>query len=131
MEILGVGISELIFILIIAALVLGPKDMEKTARNVGRWLNTIIKSDGWKTMQSVGREIRTLPTRLMKDANMDMHLKEKPASPPELGESPAPKPPPRSQPYSSEPAVGAAPEYRIAPDEIEKKETEHGQPDNA
>lgn len=127
MEILGIGMPELIFLLIIATLILGPKDMEKTGRNIGRWLNAIIKSDGWKTMQSVGREIRTLPNRLMKEVNMELHLKEKPASPPDFGESPAPKPPPRSQPYSSE----ADPAYQIAPDEIEKKEIERGQPDNA
>ena len=67
MDILGVGFSELIFVLIIALLVLGPKDMEKTGRTIGQLLNRIIRSDGWKALQ----QLRTIPTKLMRDANLE------------------------------------------------------------
>ena len=75
MEILGIGPSELIFIVIIAIIVLGPKDMQKAGRTIGKWLRTVVTSDGWKLFQQTSREIQTLPNRLMRDAALD-ELKE-------------------------------------------------------
>ena len=72
MEILGIGPSELLFIIIIALIVLGPKDMQKAGKTVGRWLNNLVRSDGWKAFQQTSREIRSLPTKLMRDANMEL-----------------------------------------------------------
>ena len=72
MEILGIGPSELIFIIIIALIVLGPKDMQKAGKTIGQYLNKIVKSDGWKAFQQTSREIRDLPTNLMREANMDL-----------------------------------------------------------
>ena len=71
MEILGIGPSELIFIIIIALIVLGPKDMQKTGRAIGRWLRKIVTSDGWKVFQQTSREIQTLPNRLMREAQLE------------------------------------------------------------
>ena len=72
MEILGIGWQELIFIVVIAIIVLGPKDMEKAGRTIGRWLNQFVRSDGWKALQRASREIKNLPTNLMREANMDL-----------------------------------------------------------
>jgi sec-independent protein translocase protein TatB len=72
MEILGIGPSELVFIIIIALIVLGPRDMEKAGRTIGRWLNSLVRSDGWKAFQQTSREIRNLPTKLMREANLEM-----------------------------------------------------------
>src|SRR5512132_2743595 len=71
MEILGIGPSELFFIILIAIIILGPKDMQKAGRTVGRWLNQFIRSDGYKALQRASREIRNLPTTLMREANID------------------------------------------------------------
>lgn len=71
MEILGIGPSELVFIVIIAIIILGPKDMQKAGKTVGRWLNHFIRSDGWKALQRASKEIRNLPTNLMREANME------------------------------------------------------------
>ena len=71
MEILGIGASELFFIILIAIIVLGPKDMQKAGKTVGRWLNGFIRSDGWKALQRASREIRNLPTTLMREANIE------------------------------------------------------------
>ncbi len=71
MEILGIGASELLFILLIAIIVLGPKDMQKAGKTVGRWLNQFVRSDGWKALQRASKEIRTLPTSLMREANLE------------------------------------------------------------
>lgn len=72
MEILGIGASELLFILIIALIVLGPKDMQKAGRTVGRWLNHLVRSDSWKVFQRTSAELRNLPRNLMRDANMEV-----------------------------------------------------------
>jgi len=72
MEIFGIGTSELLFILVIALIVLGPKDMQKAGKTIGRWLNNLIRSDGWKAFQQTSREIRNIPTNLMREANMEM-----------------------------------------------------------
>ncbi len=76
MEILGIGAPELIFIILIAIIVLGPKDMQKAGKTVGRWLNQLVNSDGWKALQQTSREIRKLPTQLMKEANLDLQETE-------------------------------------------------------
>lgn len=71
MEFLGIGAPELIFILLIAIIVLGPKDMQKAGRTIGRWLNQLVRSEGWRALQQTSREIRKLPTTLMREANVD------------------------------------------------------------
>lgn len=71
MEILGIGASELIFIILIAIIVLGPKDMQKAGKTIGRWLNQFVRSDGWKALQRASKEIRNLPTNLMREANIE------------------------------------------------------------
>ena len=72
MEILGVGFPELVFILIVAILVLGPKDMQKAGLTIGKWLRAIVTSDGWRIFQQTSRELRGLPNRLMREANEDL-----------------------------------------------------------
>jgi sec-independent protein translocase protein TatB len=72
MEILGIGASELVFILLIAIIVLGPKDMQKAGRTIGRFLNQLVRSDSWKIFQRTSAELRNLPRNLMREANMEL-----------------------------------------------------------
>jgi sec-independent protein translocase protein TatB len=72
MEIFGIGASELIFILLIALIVLGPRDMQKAGRTIGRWLNQVVRSDSWKVFQRTSAELRNLPRNLMREANMEV-----------------------------------------------------------
>ncbi|MGB8982601.1 MAG: hypothetical protein WCC12_12045 [Anaerolineales bacterium] len=72
MEIFGVGLSELAFILLIAIIVLGPRDMQKAGRTIGRWLNQLVRSDGWKVFQKTSAELRNLPRNLMREANSEL-----------------------------------------------------------
>ena len=71
MEIFGIGASELMFILLIAIIVLGPKDMQKAGRTIGRLLNQLVRSDSWKIFQRTSAEIRNLPRNLMREANLE------------------------------------------------------------
>ena len=71
MEILGIGPLELFFILLIALIVLGPGDMVKAGRTLGRFLRKVVTSPEWRTVQKASRELRYLPNRLMREANME------------------------------------------------------------
>lgn len=77
MEIFGIGASELVFIILIAIIVLGPRDMQKAGRTIGRFLNQLIRSDGWKVFQRTSNELRNLPRNLMREANMEIMEAEK------------------------------------------------------
>src|SRR5687768_17917867 len=72
MEIFGIGWQELILVAVIALIVLGPKDMQKAGRTIGRWLNQLVHSDSWKVFQRTSTELRNLPRNLMRDANAEM-----------------------------------------------------------
>ena len=71
MEFLGIGPLELLFILLIALLVIGPKDMAKSARTFGKHLNRLYKSEAWKTVMDASQTIRTLPDRLAREAALE------------------------------------------------------------
>jgi Sec-independent protein translocase protein TatA len=71
MEILGIGPLELFFILLIALIVLGPGDMVKAGRTLGRFLRKIVTSPEWRTVQKASRELKYLPNRLMREANLE------------------------------------------------------------
>lgn len=71
MELLGIGPLELMFILLIALILIGPKDMAKTGRTIGRTLRKIMTSNEWKMINQTSREIRNLPTRLIREAGLE------------------------------------------------------------
>lgn len=71
MEFLGIGPLELFFIILIALIVLGPKDMVKAGRTIGRFLRTLVTSPTWRTIQQTSRDLRYLPNRLMREAGLE------------------------------------------------------------
>ena len=71
MEILGIGPLELLFILLIALIVIGPKDMLKTGRNLGKTLRKVVTSPQWQTVTRTSREIRNIPNRLIREAGLE------------------------------------------------------------
>ena len=71
MDILGVGPLELLFILLIALIVLGPKDMVKSGKTIGLFLRKIVTSSSWQSIQQTSHEIRNLPTKLIREAGLE------------------------------------------------------------
>jgi sec-independent protein translocase protein TatB len=76
MEILGVGPMELILILIIALIILGPNDMVKAGKTIGRTMRSVIKSPQWAAFSQISRGVRTLPNRLMREAGLEEEMKD-------------------------------------------------------
>ena len=75
MDFFGIGWLELFFILIIILLVAGPKDIEKGAKGLGRTINRLNKSPGYQAVRRASQELRNLPQRLAREANLE-ELKE-------------------------------------------------------
>jgi Sec-independent protein translocase protein TatA len=71
MEIFGIGPLELLFIILLALLILGPKDMVRMGKNLGQGLYKFVKSDTWKTVRQVSEKVRTLPNELMREAGIE------------------------------------------------------------
>lgn len=76
MEVLGIGPLELLFILLIALIILGPGDMVNAGRTLGRFLRRIVTSPEWRTVQKASRELRYLPNKLMREASLEDLSKE-------------------------------------------------------
>ncbi len=76
MEIFNVGILEIVLILVIAVIVLGPDGMVKSAHSMGSWLRKVIKSPIWAQLMDTQRELRDMPTRLVREAGLEEDLKE-------------------------------------------------------
>ncbi len=76
MNILGIGPLELIFIIIIMILVLGPQQMVVTAKKAGALIRKIVKSPMWGTIMDTSREIRDIPTRLVREAGLEEEMRE-------------------------------------------------------
>jgi Sec-independent protein translocase protein TatA len=71
MNILGIGPLELFFILLLAMLIFGPKDLEKTGKSIAQSMLKIVRSDTWKTVSQVSRKIKNLPNEMMREAGME------------------------------------------------------------
>lgn len=71
MDFLGVGPMELIFVVILALIILGPKDMQKAGRSLGRWMNNLVRSDTWKMVRQASNKIKYLPNELMREAGLE------------------------------------------------------------
>ena len=74
MEIFGIGPMELLFIAMLAIIVLGPKDIVKAGRTIGRFLRKIVTSPAWKSVTRTSHEIRNLPTRLIREAGIEEEM---------------------------------------------------------
>jgi hypothetical protein len=83
MELLDIGTGELLFIIVIALIVIKPKDWQKTGRLVGEWLNKVSESENWQSLVKITKELGHLPTQLRRDAYYEKHIAEESKEPPE------------------------------------------------
>ncbi len=71
MQFLGISPTELIFIVIILFIVLGPQDLVKVGSTLGRSIRKLRESGAWKTMTDATRQLRELPQTLARQAGVD------------------------------------------------------------
>lgn len=71
MNIFGIGPLEIIFVLIIGILVLGPEGMIEAGRKLGKFIRSIIRSSWWQNIRRGVNELQHLPHRLMREAELE------------------------------------------------------------
>lgn len=76
MQILNVGPLELLFILILAFVILGPQDMATYSRRLGRWVYRFLRSPLWLYLTGATRELQEFPRQMLREAALEESLKE-------------------------------------------------------
>ncbi len=76
MQVFNVGALEILFILILAFIVLGPQKAIKTARDIGAWIRNMIRSPIWRDIVQTSSEIREFPKKVMDDAELSNLIEE-------------------------------------------------------
>lgn len=71
MEIFNIGIVELVFILLLMLVLLGPEGMLKTARGIAVFVRKFLHSPIWSDLMRINQDFQEMPTRLMREAGMD------------------------------------------------------------
>ena len=128
MEIFDIGTGELLFIVALAIIFIGPKRMAEVSSTIGKWLNKFVQSDTWKALRNISNEITHAPNRMMREANFEEWQREMDLDPdfttknvptsrpprrpaPEAGEAVDNNsilPPGRSQAYTTQPPASPA-----------------------
>jgi Sec-independent protein translocase protein TatA len=71
MDFLGIGPLEILFIIIIALIIFGPKDIVKASQTMGQFLRKLVTSSGWKAVQQTSRDLRNIPNKLIREAGLE------------------------------------------------------------
>lgn len=71
MDFLGISPLELVVILVILFLVLGPQDLVKLGGTLGRMIRNLRESGTWRSIQDARRQLRDLPDQLAKEAGYE------------------------------------------------------------
>ena len=72
MEIFGIGPLELLLIVLIALIVLGPKEMMSTAQKAATWLRKLRNSEIWSST----KEVMDIPNKILRGSGLDKELHE-------------------------------------------------------
>ncbi len=76
MKFFNLGLAEIILIVILALIIMGPGNMVKTARDVGGFIRRVTKSPYWQEVWATRRELNEIPRMLAREANLDETLKD-------------------------------------------------------
>ena len=76
MQIFNVGALEFLLIFILALVLLGPDRMVETARGLGKWVYRLVRSPFWTSVMDTSRELRDLPTKIVREAGLEESIKE-------------------------------------------------------
>jgi Sec-independent protein translocase protein TatA len=70
MDIFGIGFPELLLIFVIALIVLGPRNMVSTSKQISDAVRKFITSDTWKSVINSSHEIRDFQEGIIKDTGL-------------------------------------------------------------
>lgn len=67
----GIGPLELLALLVLVLILFNPRDIGNGAKNFGRFINKLTRSENFKLIQQTSREIQNLPARLAQEAEIE------------------------------------------------------------
>jgi Sec-independent protein translocase protein TatA len=67
MDLFGIGLPEIIFILLLVVIIFGPKDLEKMAKTIGGGLFRFFNSEAFRNLRRIGE----LPAEFARKAGLD------------------------------------------------------------
>jgi Sec-independent protein translocase protein TatA len=76
MEILNIGFPELILILIVMLIVLGPDQTIQQMKNLARFVRKLVRSPLWADIMNTSREIKDLPTKMLRETGLEEDVAE-------------------------------------------------------
>jgi Sec-independent protein translocase protein TatA len=77
MQIFGsIGTSEILLVLILMIILLGPQKMVEGAKDLGKTIRKVTRSQFWKDVKQTSREIRDIPKKIMEEADIEDDVKE-------------------------------------------------------
>jgi Sec-independent protein translocase protein TatA len=71
MDFLGIGPAELVMIVILLLLFLGPRDVVELFRKFGRMVRRLRASPTWNVINTTAQTLRNLPNSLAEEAGME------------------------------------------------------------
>jgi Sec-independent protein translocase protein TatA len=89
MELFNIGLPELILILIIMLIVLGPDQTIVQFKNIARFMRKLVRSPFWSDIVETSREIKSLPQKMLRDTGLEEDVAEmnRTLNPPTRGDS--------------------------------------------
>jgi Sec-independent protein translocase protein TatA len=76
MEIFNIGLPELLFIALIMIIVLGPDQSVSYMKSLARFVRKLVRSPLWAEILNTSREIKDLPTKMMRETGLEDDLAE-------------------------------------------------------
>lgn len=67
----SLGLTEIIFVLIIGIIVLGPEETVKLGGKLGKLMRNVVTSNWWRSFQDTLSELKYLPYKLMREAQLE------------------------------------------------------------
>jgi sec-independent protein translocase protein TatB len=67
----GIGLPELVIIILLAFVVIGPERSKDLALQLGRWLSKLMRSPWWREFNQITQALREMPTTLVRMAELE------------------------------------------------------------
>lgn len=67
----SLGLIEIVFVLIIGIIVLGPEETVKLGGKLGKLMRNVVTSKWWRSLQDSLNELKHLPYKLMREAQLE------------------------------------------------------------
>jgi sec-independent protein translocase protein TatB len=76
MTFLNIGILEIILVLVVMIIFLGPEQVVDMAGKFGRFIRKITRSEFWTTVSDASREIRNIPKTLVEETGLEESIQD-------------------------------------------------------